>query len=301
MPITQTDENLTSDDGLKLMMRWLVAAALDNSFLTYGNAKADLECDLDITRIARAGRTGLTAGTLIDRLLAVDPQTPLLNVLLVEQHTELPSDGAGGYLASRFGVPLLRHERAKIRYPKLWRHTFDKAAGEVYSTPAEKWQALYESAFSEPLDIATINEARSRRAAGKENDGLRYGRDGEGANHRALRLWVCANPGAVRRKFASASTATEVILDSADRVDAVFNLPDQVVAIEVKSRDSNAIDLRRGVFQCIKYRAVLNAMDIRQTGAVSAILVTEDDIPGDVKALLRLHRIGHFQAPRDRS
>jgi hypothetical protein len=293
----QTNENLSSDIATKFLMRWLVPTALDNSFLTYGEAKRRLEQEVGFERIARAGRTGLTAGTMVDNLLRVDPKAPLLNVLLVEQATELPSDGAGSYLATRFQEPLLKRENAKNLYPKLWRSTFDKAAGEVYATSEAEWQRLFEAAYGEPLQDRQIAEDRDKRKAGTEKDGLQYGRHGEGPNHRALRLWVCANPGRIRRKFANAKTETEVTLDSADRVDAVFNLKDQVIAIEVKSRDSNAIDLRRGVYQCIKYRAILEAMDIRQAGSVLAMLVTEKELPGEIQALLTKHNIMHFLAP----
>ncbi|WNO53164.1 hypothetical protein [Stakelama saccharophila] len=296
----QTNENLSSDAATKALMRWLVAAALDNSFLTYGEAKLRLEQEVGFDRIARAGRTGLTAGTMIDKLLRADPSAPLLNALLVEQDTELPSDGAGWYLANRFDEPLLRRDNAKNLYRKLWRRTFDRAAGEVYSTPRERWQSLFQAAYGEPLNAEAIRQQRKQRKAGTEEDGIRYGRNGEGPNHEALRLWVCENPSSIRRKFRSAVAETEVVLDSADRVDAVFRLPEEVVAIEVKSRDSNLIDLRRGVFQCIKYRAVLDAMDIRQAGVVSAMLVTETEIPGEIRALLKAHGIAHYQAPMDR-
>lgn len=296
----QTNKNLSSDVATKALMKWLVAAALDNSFLTYGDAKNRLEAELGFDRIARAGRTGLTAGALIERLMAVDPMVPLINVLLVERHTELPSDGAGSFLAKRFKTPLLAREKAKDRYPHLWRRTFDLAAGQVYSTSEERWQQLFEAAFGEALEKSEIEAAREERKAGAENDGLRFGRSGEGPNHKALRLWVCANPEQISRRFRLATTETEVVLDSADRVDCVFNLPREVVAIEVKSRDSNLMDLRRGVFQCIKYRAVLDAMDIRESDTVSAMLVYEGRLPAEIKTMLRMHGIASFEAPMDR-
>jgi hypothetical protein len=298
--VKQTNENLGSDPATKAMMRWLVAAALDNSFVTYGEAKRRLEQEVGFDKIARAGRTGHTAGSMVDKMLASDPRAPLLNVLLVEQATELPSDGAGSYLASRFQQPELRGKNAKTLYPDLWRRTFDQAAGEVYATTEEEWQRLFYGVYREPLNAEQINFERERRKRGTEEDGLRYGRTGEGPNHKALRLWVYENPGAIRRKFAGALTETEVILDSADRVDVVFKLQDQVLAIEVKSRDSNTVDLRRGVFQCIKYRAVLEAMDIRQPGSISAMLVTETDPPGEIRSLLNKHRIAYYKAPQDR-
>ena len=92
-------------------------------------------------------------------------------------------------------------------------------------------------------------------------------------------------------------TNTEVVLDSADRVDVVYYGPDSTVAIEVKSSDSDDTDLRRGIFQCIKYRAVMEAMDIRQDAQVDTVLVTQRSLPSDLRPLLRLHGIGHFKAP----
>jgi hypothetical protein len=296
----QTNKNLRSDIATKSLMRWLIAAALDNSYLTYGEAKRRLEQEVSFDKIARAGRTGQTAGAMIDKLLRIDLNTALLNVLLVEQHTELPSDGAGRYLADRFGEQKLRQDDAKNLFPELWQQAFDNAAGEVYATPETEWQRLFNEAYSEPLSDREIKKDRETRRAGVEDDGLKYGRTGKGPNHKALRLWVYENPGLIRRKFAQAKTETEVILDSADRVDVVFKLNDQVIAIEVKSRDSNPIDLRRGVYQCIKYRAVLNAMDIRQTESVVAMLITETELPGEIKALLKKHKIIHFLALKDR-
>ena len=81
-------------------------------------------------------------------------------------------------------------------------------------------------------------------------------------------------------------------------MDVAFYGPGLTVVIEIKSSDSDAADLRRGVFQCIKYRAVMQAMDARSAARVFSFLVTQTDIPGDLKNLLRLHGIGYFRAPK---
>ena len=62
---------------------------------------------------------------------------------------------------------------------------------------------------------------------------------------------------------------------SGDRVDVVSIMEDRTVAIEVKSKDSDWFDLRRGVYQCVKYRAVMKAQDIRRNANVESWLVTE--------------------------
>ena len=80
---------------------------------------------------------------------------------------------------------------------------------------------------------------------------------------------------------------TEVELLSGDRVDVVSIMEDRTVAIEVKSKDSDWFDLRRGVYQCVKYRAVMKAQDIRRNANVESWLVTETPLSDELKKLAR--------------
>lgn len=107
-------------------------------------------------------------------------------------------------------------------------------------------------------------------------DGLRFGRSGEGENHRKLREWVRDNPGAVEKRLAGARAETEVELLSGDCIDGVIDGESETVAVEVKSRDSNWADLKRGIYQCVKYRAVLRTQDDRLP--VRAWLGTEKEL-----------------------
>ena len=116
---------------------------------------------------------------------------------------------------------------------------------------------------------------------------MRHGRGGEGPNHRALRLRVLRNPSLVRTELRPEATNTEVELLSGDRVDVVSITEDRTVAIEVKSKDSDWADLRRGVYQCVKYRAVMKAQDIRRNPNVESWLVTETPLPDELKNLAR--------------
>jgi hypothetical protein len=198
----------------------------------------------------------------------------------------------------------LGSEGYKKRYPAKWRDYFERAAAEVYAYSPAQWSVLYERVFGEALPKASIAAEREKRQIGNEEDfgtgSGKYGLGGEGKHHEALRLWVTRNPQKVRRAFAFARTETEFCLDSGDRVDAVYHLADRTIVLEVKSRISNDVDLRRGVYQCIKYRAVKAAMDVRDEVPVEAFLVTESKIPGEIAALLKQHDIRHFQAPLNR-
>lgn len=296
--IRPTRENLETL-AIKPLMRWLIAAALDNSTVTYGEAKQRLETEVGFTTIFST-KMGRPAGALINRIHEVDPAAPLINVILVNQVDRLPSDGAGSFMARRFGQPSLAKLDARERHPERWRLAFERAAGEVYAYGEQRWSELFERVFGEPYASDAIQEERKTRKKGSEHDGVCYGRSGEGPNHRALRLWVQANPQALHRSLAGVRSETEVDLDSGDRVDVVFYAEDRTIVIEVKSRDSDLIDLRRGVFQCIKYRAVQSAMDVRSKPVVEPMLVTESLLPGEIRELLKLHKIGHKIVTLDR-
>ncbi|WP_139150054.1 hypothetical protein [Sphingobium yanoikuyae] len=297
-----TNENLINH-ALAPTMRWLIAAALDGATMTYGQVKQRLESEVGFSTVF-ATRIGLVAGELMNRIQAATPNAPLINTLVVNQQDRLPSKGAGSYMARRFGNPQLAAEGYKERHPAKWRAYFERAAAEVYAYSPEAWSALYAKVFGEALPNARISEERAKRHDGNEDDfgaGVgKYGTGGEGKYHKALRLWVTANPGKIRRAFANARTETEFCLDSGDRIDSVYHLDDRTVVLEVKSRISNEIDLRRGVYQCIKYRAVKAAMDVRQKVPVEAVLVTESEISGEIAGLLRQHGIQHCQVPRER-
>lgn len=295
-----TDDNLL-EHALAPTMRWLIATALDGATMTYGAVKARLETEADFSTVF-ATRIGFVAGALMDRIQQVDADAPLINVLVVNQQDRMPSKGAGSFMARRFKNAKLGRAEYRQRHPEKWRDYFERAAAEVYATSAEEWAALYHKTFGTGFPQDRIVAERNKRHNGNEDDfgaGRRkYGSGGEGEFHKALRLWVTANPRKIRRSFEGARAETEFCLDSGDRVDAVFHLADRTIVLEVKSRISNDVDLKRGVYQCVKYRAVKAAMDVREDVPVEAILVTEGKPSGEIMAMLKQHDIGHFNAPR---
>ena len=131
-----------------------------------------------------------------------------------------------------------------------------------------------------------------------EDGGTSRGGAGEGPNHRALRLWVEANPARIGRRYSNAETTTEEQLLSGDRVDVVYYTDNEVLAIEVKSRDSEWSDLERGIYQCVKYRAVLAAQE-REGRTVRALLLTESELPRELAGRAKRLDITHRSFPPD--
>ena len=213
----------------------------------------------------------------MNAILEEAPDAPLLNVLLVQARSGLPGSGAVGYLADRYpDLRWLRRDNAPNH--TRWRELVEYEAARVYEYT--RWNEVYRLVYGRRLPAA------SEDLTGKERDGTsRSG--GEGVNHKALRLKVTREPSLVRRGLRPENTETEVELLSGDRVDVVSLAKDGTVAIEVKSRDSDWNDLRRGVYQCVKYRAVIAAQDVRQQPMVESWLVTETQLPVELLALAR--------------
>lgn len=275
--IQPTAQNLRSKRATRPLTAWLIHAAKSQRTMTYVDAKRRLEngCGFGVIFTVAVGRV---AGAAMDTLLDCDSNVPLLNVLLVRSDTGLPGSGAAGYLARRYpnrrwlGGPDAHKDNR-------WRPLIEEEAARVYAYP--HWDGLYREACNSRL-LPSGNDP-----IGKEKDGVRHGRGAEGRNHRALRLRVLHKPGLVRRGLRPEATNTEVELLSGDRVDVVSITEERTVAIEVKSRDSDWSDLRRGVYQCVKYRAVMKAQDIRRNANIESWLVTETPLPDELKNLAR--------------
>ena len=275
--ISPNDENLKSKRATGPLTAWLIYAAKERGSITYGQAKQRLESECGFGDIFTV-RIGKVAGAAMDRILEHSPRAPLLNVLLVQAYARLPGSGAAGYLAvrnpgTRWLVRKDAHRHAD------WRSVVEHEAGRVYAYT--DWEEVYRQVYGRRLPSAAT------KSAGREKDGSRAG-GGEGPNHRALRLRVLKEPGLVRRGLRAEDASTEFELLLGDRVDVVVFAPGRTAAIEVKSGDSDWADLRRGVYQCVKYRAVLKAQDIRGNPVVESWLVTETPLPNELKALARL-------------
>lgn len=279
-----THDNLRSH-GTPILARLLVRAAHERSALTYGSAAAALQVAGPFSKIFST-EMGLVAGDLMDRIHQRYPLAPLLNVLLVRQDTRYPGNGAGPYLSRWFKKNYLSEKDTCLERPEKWSKFCDRAITQVYAF--EGWSRIIDDIFGPGTFPA--------QPLPQEQDG-RGG--GEGIPHRILRLWAKDNPRELNPRYAKYEAFTEVLLLSGDRVDVVLHGPEETVCVEVKSYTSNVADLERGLYQCIKYRAVTAAMDARKSAPVRTMLVTQLALPGHLNDLAKLHdiRVKHVPHP----
>lgn len=111
------------------------------------------------------------------------------------------------------------------------------------------------------------------------------GFSGEGEEHKALKEYICQHPDVL--DYSDVVLAkTEYILPSGDRLDIYFELADGThVAIEVKPSISPEQDISRGVFQCVKYLAVMDALRTIECKdyEIEVILVTAKELSSQNK------------------
>ena len=148
---------------------------------------------------------------------------------------------------------------------------------QVYTYP--KWSAVLRYFGAKP-PYSPAKERLLREAT-------RFSDTAESAAHLALKDFVAANPHLLGIKAKVIETLVEHRLPSGDEIDVLFQLRDGCVAAEVKSQTSSDGDLARGVFQCVKYEALLNAVakyDGKQMD-VSAFLVLGGALPLEIREL----------------
>ena len=118
---------------------------------------------------------------------------------------------------------------------------------------------------------------------------------GEGPEHKKLKDYIRNNPDKIGIKDV-AEGYTEFPLPSGDKLDVCFKLIDgSIIAVEVKSSISDDSDITRGIFQTVKYQAVLEAMQRVEgrMGNITVLLVTSRELADMHNKLISTLSINH--------
>ncbi len=191
-----------------------------------------------------------------------------------------------------------------LRGNRLWqsKNSWEAVADRIERAVATARKVAMPGAVAAQKDgRKLLGDSRRTTAStdGIETDdgGTPYGRSpvAESPEHEALRLWACNNPFDMTGDAGVSFSRTEHPLPSGDRVDAFHRSPETHWLIEAKSRRSGEQDLERGIYQCVKYRAVTEALrkNSGEDWEVRTILLTECDLSDRLKALARRHAVIH--------
>jgi len=215
-----------------------------------------------------------SVGTTLQEL-ALRPEwgedIPHIQSLVINQRDRLPGSGFDSFLADRLkGYQGLNSVEKRAYLAGYWH--------DIFAYP--RWTDVLEACDLSPAttDAAKIiDKAKTGHSAG----------GGEGPDHRALKEFVRDNPHLVGLPAGFPVGTVEAPLPSGDKLDVLFQARNRVFAVEVKSHISNDVDLTRGLFQCVKYRAVMEAERAFKGDSytINAVLVVGKQFPDPLKPL----------------
>lgn len=193
-------------------------------------------------------------------------EIPPIQCLVINQHDGLPGEGVGVFISKEdFRKMPKRQQRAVVKAQLQL----------IYAYPG--WDEIL-AVFAlqpAPLDFSRLVNAAARRGGG------------ESEAHRRLKEHIAAHPEILGVRASSGPGQTEHVLPSGDKLDILFRQGDDWIAVEVKSHVSDPGDLARGIFQCVKYQAVLEAylLATAQTGNVRTVLLTTQELSAELRSL----------------
>ena len=238
-----------------------------------------------LVRQAKAGRT-ITYGKLADELCMPNARNlnyplgsiraslqllgkkwrkdilPGIQVLVVNKNTKLPGTGIALFSETDTDFPgQVEAEQAR-----------------VYAYP--RWDDVLRDLN---LESAPSNATLVETAKG-------FSGGGESEEHRQLKYYVRDHPEILGLRHKSKDATLEGRLPSGDSLDISFESSQRWTAVEVKSAKSDKADYSRGVFQCVKYEAVMEAELVSKASRkkdfeVKVILVVEGKLDPDLWSL----------------
>lgn len=165
-------------------------------------------------------------------------EVPPIQALVCNKETGLPGVGLGTFV---------RDQDFENASPTVRRRIVDGMLGRVYAYP--NWVDVLEHFALEPID-SPPSQIGAQQARGGE----------ETKEHRRLKYFVAAHPAKAKLKISHSVGRVEYPLRSGDSLDVLFDNDGSWVGVEVKARNASVAEVVRGLYQCVKYQAVLEAM-----------------------------------------
>lgn len=271
------------DNGRNLVLRELITRAKRREKVYYSQIATLLSHNAVDGKVADQ-RVGWVVGSLMRDIWGEFPDAPPINMLVISKSKKIASKGADTFLRDYFGLRRAPSQNRKVELADL-------AVNDVWDFGG--WERIYR-------EITGTNWTGTGQGGVQEfeddgqGDNPKFGGLPESPEHRRLKEFVYANPQSVGLKGVPKARQMESLLLSGDEMDVEFVFPRRRIAVEVKSRRSGDADLVRGVYQCVKYRAVLRAQYEVDGIACDAYLASEQTLPTKIARLARRLKIRAF-------
>lgn len=204
---------------------------------------------------------------------------PPIQCLVINKRDRLPGEGIGSFITKKEDFRKLPRKEQR----RLVKLELEKVF--AYS----RWMSVLRAFGLAPAktDYSQIAAKAKSSGATRESRGASFGSGGESPQHKTLKEFVAKHPEIVGLPATISPGKMEEPLLSGDVLDVFFSHGQDHVAVEVKSARSGETDIMRGMFQCVKYRAVLEAQQAADGVAQSAraVLVLEATLPPKFQAI----------------
>ena len=243
----------------------LVRQARSEAHLTYGTLAAELGMPNPRNLNYVLGSVGQT---LMDLGKEWGESIPPIQCLAINATHKTPGAGFGWFISDQAWKTMPPAQRRRITEAK---------EKEIYA--CHRWPDVLAALRLKPLDEDfgdLLQQAAQMRAGG------------ESEAHKRLKEYVRRNPERVGLKTGGRFGNSEKLLPSGDRADVFFDTGREWIAVECKPASSGEGDLTRGLYQCIKYAAVLRAMaavEPKREPDTRAVLVIAGTLPPRVRTL----------------
>lgn len=163
-----------------------------------------------------------------------DTDIPTLNALITNASTGLPSEGFS-YVHPNYNKMDQDEKRIVVEYENNRALNFNS------------WDWVLACLGLKP-SLSLEDESKIRTGA--------FGFGGEGEEHKKLKEYIANHPESIDIRTTEKGTCEHILL-SGDRLDVFFFVAN--VVVEVKPKSAPDADILRGLFQCVKYKAILDA------------------------------------------
>lgn len=224
---------------------------------------------------------GAIGNAILDLSELNDIEIPPIQCIVINKNHELPGEGVGWFI-NKSNFSKLPKAQQKI--------IIDSELAKIYTY--NDWDWVLSELGLEPLTKELekeLEKAKNIRGGGESHD------------HKRFKEWISKNPQALKLKITLQDGDLEYRLPSGDSIDVLFLDKDLKIGIEVKSKISREEDILRGIFQCVKYKKILEAEQIIQNKIPNShvILALEGKLPNkfySVKNLLGIEVIDQISS-----
>jgi len=267
------DGTKTYQERAKRALPLLVAQAKAKNTITYGQFAKEMEMPNPRNLNKVLGAVGSELKNLGKEW---GEEIPPLTCLVINKHEKTPQRGIGFYMP-----PEEFEKLSHARQEEVLHHV----NSDIWDY--KRWDDVLHHFGLEPVIPA---KSKTLEAIAEK---VKYGRGGgESEEHRRLKEYVKQNPHLIGLPK-TLGGQTEYMFLSNDEIDVLFKSNAIWIGVEVKAAHSDPVDIMRGLFQCVKYKALIEAAQRYEQADVCSrvLLVLEGALPPELRRVVGLLKI----------